>query len=189
MGYIIVPIKPYRILRNCGGCGAKMPFESTGAFRVNANGRSLDIWLIYQCTKCRHTFNAPIYERIKQGALDPDEYQRFLSNDQETAIRYAMSRQFLNHIHAELDTTPLEYQLLPAISCISVDDFPLGARIDLSFEGRVYQVYNPYKLKVRPDRILAELTGLSRSQVQKQLNRRTNTPPAQMQKTGGCYGV
>ena len=48
MGYA----KECKIIRRCGGCGKKMVFECAGKFRVNANGRRLDVWLIYRCQRC-----------------------------------------------------------------------------------------------------------------------------------------
>ena len=56
--------KQCKMIRRCGGCGKKMVFECAGKFRVNANGRRLDVWLIYRCQRCGHTWNIPLYERI-----------------------------------------------------------------------------------------------------------------------------
>ena len=52
----------YQIIHRCGRCGKKAIFVSTRRFRVNANKNKLDVWLIYQCKKCRHTLNIPIFE-------------------------------------------------------------------------------------------------------------------------------
>ena len=48
----------YQIIHRCGRCGKKAVFVSTRRFRVNANKNKLDVWLIYQCKKCKHTLNA-----------------------------------------------------------------------------------------------------------------------------------
>ena len=39
-------------LRPCGACGAEAAFASTGQFRVNAQKKRLDVWLVYRCTTC-----------------------------------------------------------------------------------------------------------------------------------------
>lgn len=86
--YEIVPEESFSVIRNCSGCGKKTSFKNTKKFRVNANGNKLDVWLIYQCEKCRHTWNLAIYERQKISVLPAEEYQRFLQNDQELAQQY-----------------------------------------------------------------------------------------------------
>ena len=79
--------KEYKIIHKCGRCGRKMTFISTRRFRVNANKNKLDVWLIYQCKKCRHTLNVPIYERISPQKIPKELYEKFLANDEELAIR------------------------------------------------------------------------------------------------------
>lgn len=94
--------KARAILRRCGGCGKKKEFICSGKFRVNANGRRLDVWLIYRCEKCGHTLNVPIYERAAPEKLPPELYERFLDNDWELAMEYAGDRGFLKGLGYEL---------------------------------------------------------------------------------------
>ena len=67
--YEIIPKESFMVIRNCSGCGRKSYFKNTKRFRVNANGNKLDVWLIYQCEKCRHTLNLTIYERQKASSV------------------------------------------------------------------------------------------------------------------------
>ena len=76
--YEVIPVDTYKIIRQCSGCGCKSTFVSTNNFRVNANGNKIDVWLIYQCSKCRHTYNLTIYERIKAKDLNQEEYNRLI---------------------------------------------------------------------------------------------------------------
>ena len=85
--------KSYKIVRNCGKCGCKRKYINTKRFRVNANGNKVDVWLIYQCEKCKHTYNLTIYERIRPTAIDSQEYERFLANDEELAEIYGIDKQ------------------------------------------------------------------------------------------------
>lgn len=85
--------KSYKIFRKCGKCGCKKNYINTKRFRVNANGNRVDIWLIYQCEKCKHTYNLPIYERIRPTAIDRQEYELFLANDEELAEIYGVDKQ------------------------------------------------------------------------------------------------
>ena len=81
--------KECRVVHKCGQCGKKMTFISTRRFRVNANKNKLDVWLIYQCKKCKHTLNIPIYERVSPQKIPKELYEGFLANDEELALRYA----------------------------------------------------------------------------------------------------
>lgn len=86
--YKIVPTESFKIKLKCQKCGRKMLFVNTGCFRVNANGNKLDVWLIYQCKKCKHTKNLTIYERRNAAKINPEEYELFLCNDETLARKY-----------------------------------------------------------------------------------------------------
>ena len=79
--YEIIPTESFSVIRNCSGCGIKMHYINTKRFRVNANGNKLDVWLIYQCEKCKHTLNLTIYERRTATSIPKEEYQRLLGNN------------------------------------------------------------------------------------------------------------
>lgn len=87
--------KEYKIIHKCGRCGKKMTFVSTRRFRVNANKNKLDVWLIYQCQKCKHTLNIPIYERVSPQKIPGELYEGFLANDEKLAVRYGSDAAFL----------------------------------------------------------------------------------------------
>ncbi len=91
-----------RVYHRCGGCGQKREFVNTGCFRVNANGKTVDVWLIYQCAKCRHTWNLTIYERTRPGKIPAPLFEAFQENDAETAMAYGRDIGFLKKNHAEL---------------------------------------------------------------------------------------
>lgn len=89
--------KAYKIIHKCGHCGRKMTFCTTGKFRVNANKNRLDVWLIYQCGKCGHTLNIPVYERVPPQKIPGEQYEKFLVNDSALASAYAADGSFLKH--------------------------------------------------------------------------------------------
>ncbi|MCH5340131.1 MAG: DUF1062 domain-containing protein [Acetatifactor sp.] len=156
--YEIVPQESLSIIRNCSGCGKKSTFKNTKRFRVNANGNRLDVWLIYQCDKCKHTYNLAIYERTKVSSLPKNEYQCFLSNDEQLAEMYGRSYQLLKKNRAEIDLESISYQY---------------ARLKGISDGANYEqlveiiIHNPCRLKIRPEKQIAEVLSLSRSQVKK----------------------
>jgi hypothetical protein len=56
----------------CRRCGEPRRFRSSDKIRVNANGKRIDAWLIYQCTDCGGAWNRPILERRPVRTIDPD---------------------------------------------------------------------------------------------------------------------
>ena len=89
------------VYHRCGGCKKKQEFINSGKFRVNANGNKVDVWLIYRCKKCKHTWNLTIYERIKASKIEPAEYALFMENDFNLAVRYGKDMNFLTRNKAE----------------------------------------------------------------------------------------
>ena len=69
---------------------------------VNADGNRVDVWLIYRCKKCKHSWNLTIYERKKPAKIAPQEYELFMENDAELASQYGNDIEFLKRNNAEL---------------------------------------------------------------------------------------
>ncbi len=159
--YKIIPEESYPVWRGCPGCGKKTHYRSTEKFRVNANGNKLDVWLIYQCEKCRHTLNLSIYER--QGALSipGDKYMLFLDNDRQLAREYGRDIQLFRRNKAEVDFEGLRYRLEILRDEMEAAEEE-GARLRLL-------AHNPYGLKIRPERQIAELLGVSGNQAKRML--------------------
>ena len=127
-------------------------------FRVNANGNRLDVWLIYQCEKCKHTYNLAIYERAKVSSLPKNEYQCFLSNDEQLAEMYGRNYQLFKRNRAEIDLESISYQY------VRLKGISNGANYEQPVE---IMIHNPCGLKIRPEKQIAEVLSLSRSQVKK----------------------
>jgi len=164
--YRIRPVSGYKILRFCPGCGGRSVYGSTGNFRVNANGRQVDVWLIYQCGKCRHTFNLTIYERRKNTDIPAAEYQRFLDNDTQLAEEYGREIALFQKNRAEIDHKSITYELIrlrhPTVGSICAHPIRIA-------------IQNPYSLKIRPEKLAAEILGRSASQVKKEIAKGTIT--------------
>lgn len=171
--YRILPTEEYKIVRMCAGCGEKQIFSSTGKFRVNANGSHLDVWLIYQCEKCKHTYNLPVYERVRPERIPKAEYEAFLANDEAMIRKCGTTKSLFGRNKAEISWNLLEYELQPIneaesqetesrIKRTGVVESIGNDRIDVTLE-------NPYEIPVREDKVLAEILQLSRSQTKKLL--------------------
>lgn len=60
---------------------------------MNANGNRVDVWLIYRCKNCKHSWNLAIYERMRPSKIKKDDY--------ELASKYGNDIDFLKRNNAE----------------------------------------------------------------------------------------
>lgn len=153
--YMIVPTNPFNILRGCAGCRGKQIFICSGNFRINANGSCVDVWLIYQCEKCGHTYNLPIYERVKSGKIPKTEYMKFLENDIDTVFRYGTDKSIFARNRAEVDWNSVKNNIISLN-----EDKPQGGDISM-----LIIIYNPHGIPVRRDKVAAGILQISRSKV------------------------
>lgn len=161
--YTILPEKSYEIIRNCPKCGKKTNYINTNNFRVNANGNALDVWLIYQCEKCKHTYNLTIYERVKPSSIDKQEYMKFLGNDSNLAFDYGTRKALFVRNNAVIDEERVTYSLLSKMeeneNCNNYNEISVA-------------ISNPYELKVRADKILCEILKISRSKIKNMIKKK-----------------
>ncbi|MEA5004363.1 MAG: DUF1062 domain-containing protein [Christensenella sp.] len=81
---------PPEAIRYCAKCGRPTGYIPTGAFRINAQQKQLDIWLIYQCVHCGCTWNLTIYSRVNPQSVGRELLERFMKNDGSLVWKYAM---------------------------------------------------------------------------------------------------
>jgi hypothetical protein len=128
-----------RVPRRCPRCDAPRRFVSSGKFRVNAQKRQLDVWLVYNCPGCDASWNAPIVERA--APEDIPGLERYHENDAAVAWRCAFA--------APGADRAVRFRVeRPAAAP------PLTVRLELA---------DP--LAVRLDRLLAGELGLSRAEI------------------------
>ena len=68
------------IVKACLSCRSAR-HRPTGKFRVNANGKLLDVWMLICCEQCGRTSKIPVHERIQVRVLDRERRLRFENND------------------------------------------------------------------------------------------------------------
>lgn len=133
------------VLRYCKKCGGKTEFICSERFRVNAQRKYLDVWLIYKCSNCDTTWNATVYSRISPQSLPAEQLKGFLCNDKALALHYAVNRTFLLQNGAE--------PCLPAYT-VNGNFFILGGNVRLEIKSK-------YPLPVRVFSIVKEKLQLS----------------------------
>lgn len=154
--YMIIPQESFKVLRNCSGCGCKAVFHNTNCFRVNANGNKIDVWLIYQCMKCKHTYNLTVYERRRPESILKQEYEKYLSNSGELAFTYGTDSQFFARNRVEVDRSNIKY-------IIKEQESAVNGIYPLFYKGDLLVISNSYALKIRTDKIVSEILNLTRS--------------------------
>ncbi len=127
-------VSPPKIIRHCKKCGTKTEYVSSGMFRVNAQQKLLDVWLVYRCASCKTTWNLPIFRRISPAGIGRELLDKFLGNDGELALKYAMDTDLLERNGAAV--MPLDYRIV-------------GDEVDFSRDVRlVIASRSPCKIKV-----------------------------------------
>lgn len=173
--YQIEPTESFGVIHNCGGCGRKERFINTKRFRVNANGNRLDVWLIYQCEKCKHTLNLSIYERVDRKKIPKDEYQLFLKNDGDLAEQYGMDGVFFKRNRAEVDWDNVLYKVSVMGNCER--QLPGTERTELPVNinwnvGDIMVIHNPCAIRIRPEKLAGMIMNMSRSMVKKMVDKK-----------------
>ena len=141
------------VLRRCHAC-ASGRFRADGKFRVNANHKLLDAWLLVLCTGCGDTGKLTILERTHVRSVRPELLDRMHDNDPGLA--------------AEL----LQDPVVRRRSRIALDwdgawRLDTGGSDHLDREVIDVSVRFVARIPVRPMRLIAEGCGLSRAEVER----------------------
>src|SRR5262245_8081377 len=76
----------------CVRCRRLTPHDSTGKFRVNANGERHDVWLLYRCRDCGETKKRRLAQRRLASELPGGApLAAYLENDAALARRHAFA--------------------------------------------------------------------------------------------------
>lgn len=142
----------------CPTCHRPETFASSDRFRANANGKLVDIWLVYRCRRCEATKNITVVERTPVRRVPPALLRAAEDNDATTARRVARDLDLLRRngaTVAEGDAWTL--------------DETAGAN------GRFRLVF-PEPLLVRLDAVVAAAVVSGRSAVRRRLALRAGSP-------------
>lgn len=104
--WVVEYSSPPAAVRYCSKCREKSDFISSGLFRVNAQQKLLDIWLVYRCAGCKTTWNMTILSRLRPKSIDATLLRRFMQNDAALARQYAMDAALLRQNGAEAQKAP-----------------------------------------------------------------------------------
>lgn len=142
------------VFRYCKKCREKREFICSGQFRINAQRKSLDIWLIYKCSCCDTTWNATLYSRISPQSLRPEMLEAFHKNDETLAEQFAMNTDLLQKNGAEIGCP---------LYAINGESFPLN-------EPAILDIKSKYYSAIKVSSIVREKLHLSQRDYSKLIN-------------------
>ena len=150
----IEPSHPPLVVKDCPKCEQRRHFYCSEKFRVNAQQKDLDIWLIYKCQNCDATWKCTVLRHVSPSSIKRDLFAAFQHNDRLTSWKYAFDFNLLKRNGVEIDSA-IEYTVSgPELS--SVSNLPSELQILLTFD---------FDGKWRTDAVLARKLGLSRQKL------------------------
>jgi hypothetical protein len=151
--WTVAPEIAPRPLINCNRCGTVKAYRCSDKFRVNANGKRIDVWLIYRCIDCDNSWNFGIFERRNRRDIEPALLAALESNDPALARRHAFDVVALRNRVGRVEE----------FSDVAVHKHRLGDEGATALEIRL-ALEAPTSLRL--DRLLAGELGISRSRLQ-----------------------
>jgi hypothetical protein len=143
------------VVKPCVDCsGAR--HRPSGKFRVNANGKLLDVWLLLHCTACGRTSKVPVHERVHVQSLARARLMAYEINDPAVVRELAMNASLAAKNGYRLDWTGT-WQLDTDTPFYSPND-PASLRVLIRFE---------LPAPVRVERLLMLGLGLNRADVRR----------------------
>jgi hypothetical protein len=143
------------VVKPCPDCAGRR-HRPAGKFRVNANGKLLDVWLLLRCEACGRTSKAPVHERIQVHSLERARRLAYEANDPAVVRELAMSTSLATKNGYGLDWTGT-WELQTDAPGYSPDD-PAPLTVLISFE---------LPAPARVERLLVLGLGLSRAEVRR----------------------
>ena len=125
------------LIKKCSHCDSDR-FYCSDKFRMNAQKKNIDVWLIYRCVKCDNTCNLTLLSRSKPDLIDKTLFHSFSMNDKDTAWKYAFSTEMERKNNLRLDYGSIEYEI--HIKCEFEFDLKLSSLIRRRFSLSANQV-------------------------------------------------
>src|SRR5215469_8468009 len=143
------------VVKPCMDCSGTRHHPS-GRFRVNANGKLLDVWLLLRCAACGRTSKVPVHQRVPVQSLERARRLAYETNNPAMVRELTMSASLAAKNGYRLDWTGT-WELETGTPFYSPDD-PAPLTVLISFE---------LPAPVRVERLLTLGLGLSRAEVRR----------------------
>lgn len=167
--WVVVPTCLPIILRRCHRC-ASGRFRANGKFRVNANHKLLDAWLLALCTECGDTTKLTILERMNVRSVRPELLNLMHDNDPGLAAELLQ-----DPVVRRRNRIALDWDNAWRLDS-GAPHQPDQPRQPHQPEGEAIEVSVRFaaRIPVRPMRLIAEGFGFSRAEVERLLVEETS---------------
>ena len=145
--------------RKCNHCDSDR-FYCSDKFRMNAQKKHIDIWLIYRCKKCDNTYNMTIFSRTKPELINKDLFNKFSENNAEIAWKYAFSHEISRKNNVELDFSSVKYDI--QYDNISVEDI-----LNFSCDIVTFKIKYPFNFSLKLSSVIKICLKLSENKLNK----------------------
>lgn len=149
--WAVVPTCLPIVRRRCHAC-ASAHLRPSGKFRVNANQKLIDIWLLALCTGCGDTVKLTVLERTTVRTIRPELLDRLHDNDRRLIAELLQDPAVQRRNRFVLDWD---------------DAWRLDTNGSAHLDREMVDVSVRFaaRIPVRPARLIAEGFGLSRAEV------------------------
>ncbi|MEU9336428.1 DUF1062 domain-containing protein [Streptomyces sp. NPDC048290] len=154
--WVVVPTCLPIVLRRCHRCVSGR-FRASGRFRVNANHKLLDAWLLALCTECGDTTKLTVLERTSVRSVQPELLNLLHGNDPGLAAELLQ-----DPVVRRRNRIALDWDNAWRLDSGRPDqpDQPEGEAIEVSVRFAA-------RIPVRPVRLIAEGFGTSRAEAER----------------------
>ncbi|SHL11117.1 hypothetical protein SAMN05444407_102279 [Chryseobacterium contaminans] len=139
--------------KKCNHCDSNR-FYCSDKFRLNAQKKNIDIWLIYRCVKCNTRYNMTLFSRIRTESISKEIFNRLSENDTELVWEYAFSRETRRKNNAEADLDSVEYE-------IQFDEVSLEQMMASGSEVLSFTIKCPFEFNLRISTVIRTCLNLS----------------------------
>jgi hypothetical protein len=151
--WVVVPTCLPIILRRCNVCACER-YRASGKFRLNANHKLLDAWLLALCTVCGETTKLTVWRRMNVRSVRPELLDQLHHND--LGLTYEL-----------LQDPVLQRRNRFTLDWDNAWRLDSGAAVQLEDDAIDVSVNFAARIPVRPARLIAEGFSLSRSEVER----------------------
>ncbi|CAL9350750.1 hypothetical protein SUDANB121_00472 [Nocardiopsis dassonvillei] len=149
----------------CADCASEHATVGDSRFRVNANGKLLDVWLLVNCVSCDRTGKITVHDRVPVRSLPADLLAGYTAN-----AASLVPGVLFDPLIARRNRFALDWDGCWELQAPPVPEGPWPVEVTVVFDDPV---------PVRPERLIARGLGVSRAEVLRRakadvpLNRRT----------------
>ena len=151
--WAVVPTCLPLVRRRCPACGAGR-FRASGKFRVNANHKLLDAWLLVLCSRCGDTAKLTVLERVTVRSVRSELLDRLHDNDPGLTAELLQDPVVQHRNRVTLDWT-------------GAWRLDTGVPVRPDREAIDVSVRFAARIPVRPVRLIADGWGLRRAEVER----------------------